>query len=141
MNSSMNCKLSNWHNFRDQVYLCNLNFTGALVRVEKPYEGAQAREQCLIQRDMQIYLDCEGSNPVTGGCVRRIHMLLRYPENFRVTRPSTKLDDDVQRFALVRRHRLTRWMNHGWSCNENKQEKRLTFVELCRTGMATPLVV
>lgn len=92
----------------------------------------QAREQCLILQDMQIYLDCEGSNPVAGGCVRRIHTFLRYPENFRVARPGAELDDDVQGLALVCRHRLTRRMNHGSPCNENKRKKRLTFVEPAR---------
>lgn len=57
-------------------------------------------------------------------------MLLRHPENLCVARLGAKLDDDVQRFAFVRRHRLTRRMNHGSPYDKKEEKDKLTYVDL-----------
>jgi len=114
---------------RNQVCWCNPNFTLIIERIEESCEDTRACKRCLMQQDMQIYLDCEGLDSVVRRCIRCVHSLLRYPENLRVTRLGAELDDNVQRLTLVCRHRLTRRKNHGSPCNENKQANRLTFVE------------
>lgn len=100
-----------------------------IERIEESCEDTRACKWCLMQQDMQIYLDCESSDSVVRRCIRCVHALLRYPENLRVTRLSAELDDNVQWLALVCRYCLTRRKNHGSPCNENKQANRLTFVE------------
>lgn len=128
INNSMDCEFIA-ELIRNQVCWCNPNLTLIIEGIEESCEDTRACKPCLMQQDMQIYLDCEGLDSVVRRCIRCVHSLLRYPENLRVTRLGAEFDDDVQRLTLVCRHRLTRWKYHGSPCNENKQANRLTFVE------------
>lgn len=72
-------------------------------------------------KDQETYLDSERLNTIPGLCTRYVNVFLGHPKHLGVSRLCAKFDDDVERFALFGRDCLTRWMNHGSTCNKNSQ--------------------